>query len=95
VHRIGRTGRAGFEGSALSLVCADEAKHLFAIEKLLKRDIPRVADTGYEPVALKPIATSVPAKRHHYPAVKKQSVSGNHPNQRQRNNHSPSRSRKP
>ena len=53
IHRIGRTGRAGASGEALSLVCPEEAWALSEIEKLLKRQIPRVADTGYEPVSLK------------------------------------------
>ncbi|MDP2902672.1 MAG: DEAD/DEAH box helicase [Methylovulum sp.] len=53
IHRIGRTGRAGASGVALSLVCPEEAYALSEIEKLLKRQIPRVADTGYEPVSLK------------------------------------------
>ncbi|CAA9892018.1 RNA helicase [Candidatus Methylobacter favarea] len=53
IHRIGRTGRAGLNGEALSLVCPEEAYLLAAIEKLLKRSIPRVADTGYEQVSLK------------------------------------------
>jgi ATP-dependent RNA helicase RhlE len=53
IHRIGRTGRAGSSGVALSLVCPEEAWYLVEIEKLLKRQIPRVADTGYEPVSLK------------------------------------------
>ncbi|WP_027159303.1 DEAD/DEAH box helicase [Methylobacter luteus] len=53
VHRIGRTGRAGSSGEALSLVCPEEAYLLAEIEKFLKRQIPRVADTGYEPVSLK------------------------------------------
>jgi ATP-dependent RNA helicase RhlE len=38
---------------AVSLVCPEEAYYLVEIEKLLKRQIPRVADTGYEPVSLK------------------------------------------
>ena len=42
VHRIGRTGRAGLTGEAISLMCHDEAKLLADIEKLLKRSIPRV-----------------------------------------------------
>ncbi|MDD1644442.1 MAG: DEAD/DEAH box helicase, partial [Methylococcaceae bacterium] len=46
IHRIGRTGRAGSSGVALSLVCPEEAWMLVEIEKLLKRQIPRVADTG-------------------------------------------------
>ncbi len=55
VHRIGRTGRAGLNGTALSLVCPEDAYLLEAIEKLLKRQIPRVSDTGYEPVSLRSI----------------------------------------
>ncbi|MDT8453269.1 MAG: DEAD/DEAH box helicase [Gammaproteobacteria bacterium] len=49
VHRIGRTGRAGNEGEAMSLVCVDELKLLKDIERLLKRDIPKVVFEGYEP----------------------------------------------
>ncbi len=41
VHRIGRTGRAGTPGEAISLVCPDETRLLVEIEKLLKRSIPR------------------------------------------------------
>ncbi|GFE60610.1 DEAD/DEAH box helicase [Geobacter sp. AOG2] len=41
VHRIGRTGRAGEEGVAISLVCPEERPLLVAIEKLLKNSIPR------------------------------------------------------
>jgi ATP-dependent RNA helicase RhlE len=42
VHRIGRTGRAGNEGKAVSLVCIDEHKLLRDIERLLKREIPKI-----------------------------------------------------
>ena len=49
VHRIGRTGRAGKEGQALSLVCVDERDFLRDIERLLKRDIPKVVIPGFEP----------------------------------------------
>lgn len=49
VHRIGRTGRAGNEGKAISLVCIDEHKLLKDIERLLKRDIPSIVLPGYEP----------------------------------------------
>jgi ATP-dependent RNA helicase RhlE len=40
VHRIGRTGRAGSEGEASSLVCIDELKLLSGIEKLIKQPLP-------------------------------------------------------
>jgi len=49
VHRIGRTGRAGNEGEAMSLVCVDEHNLLKDIERLIKRDIPRDVIEGYEP----------------------------------------------
>ncbi len=49
VHRIGRTGRAGAEGEAISLVCVDEEGFLADIEKLIKRSIPREVIAGYEP----------------------------------------------
>ncbi|MGH8273261.1 MAG: DEAD/DEAH box helicase [Gammaproteobacteria bacterium] len=49
VHRIGRTGRAGREGEALSLVCGEERKYLADIERLLKRELPKVVLAGYEP----------------------------------------------
>jgi len=49
VHRIGRTGRAGNEGAAHSLVCIDEHKLLKDIERLIKRDIPKDVIAGFEP----------------------------------------------
>ena len=49
VHRIGRTGRAGNEGEAISLVCVDEHKLLRDIERLIKRELPRVVIAGFEP----------------------------------------------
>ncbi len=52
VHRIGRTGRAGSEGESISLVSPEEAHLLVAIEKLLKKQIPREENTGYEKVSL-------------------------------------------
>ncbi len=49
VHRIGRTGRAGASGEAVSLVCVDELKLLASIERLLKRELPEEVVPGFEP----------------------------------------------
>ncbi len=49
VHRIGRTGRAGASGEAVSLVCVDEARLLRDIEKLLTRRLPARELAGFEP----------------------------------------------
>ena len=49
VHRIGRTGRAGVTGTAVSLVCVDEAPLLREIERLLKGPIPARLIPGFEP----------------------------------------------
>jgi superfamily II DNA/RNA helicase len=51
VHRIGRTGRAGAAGEAISLVAPEDHESLGAIEKLIKRRIDRVLLSGYEPNA--------------------------------------------
>ena len=49
VHRIGRTGRAGASGEAISLVAPDEAGLLRAIHRVLKQDIEMVSVEGYAP----------------------------------------------
>jgi ATP-dependent RNA helicase RhlE len=48
VHRIGRTGRAGAQGEAISLVCLDEEVFVKDIERLIKRSIPREEIAGFE-----------------------------------------------
>jgi len=48
VHRIGRTGRAGREGEALSLVCVDENDYLRGIERLIGQKIKKVVVEGFE-----------------------------------------------
>jgi ATP-dependent RNA helicase RhlE len=58
VHRIGRTGRAGNDGEAISLVCVDEFDYLKGIEKLIKIDLDKSTIEGYEPdptIKAKPI----------------------------------------
>ncbi|WP_442489888.1 DEAD/DEAH box helicase [Halomonas litopenaei] len=49
VHRIGRTGRAGNEGQAISLVCVDEHGLLKNIERMIKRDLEKRIEPGFEP----------------------------------------------
>ena len=49
VHRIGRTGRAGSSGVAVSLVCADELKQLKDIQRLIKKLLIRKTVAGFEP----------------------------------------------
>jgi ATP-dependent RNA helicase RhlE len=83
IHRIGRTGRAGAKGHAISLVSEEEAHLLGDIEKLLKRHLPQVEDTGYPAVSLntmaaapkkKPVQKDAAVKkdfRHSKPAEKK------------------------
>ena len=49
VNRIGRTGRAGAKGKAISLVCNDEKEYLINIEKLIKLKIPSKIKAGFKP----------------------------------------------
>ncbi|MEO1068311.1 MAG: helicase-related protein, partial [Cyanobacteria bacterium J06638_6] len=49
VHRIGRTGRAGNEGRAISLICDEELPLLVNIERLLKQPLTQDIVAGYEP----------------------------------------------
>ncbi len=82
VHRIGRTGRAGHEGEAMSLVCIDEHKLLKDIEKLIKRDIPKVVIGGYEPdpsIKAEPINTGQrqQPKKNNKPKSRKSSTNRN------------------
>jgi ATP-dependent RNA helicase RhlE len=69
VHRIGRTGRAGASGEAVSLVCVDELQLLAGIQRLLRRELPVVAVPGFE----------------HDPSVKPQPIFKNRQGQQQRN----------
>lgn len=74
VHRIGRTGRAGASGQAISLVSADEVGQLHAIEKLIKRKLDRVEIEDFEPNHNLP-ATAMPSQpRKNFPFKKKTTV---------------------
>jgi len=66
VHRIGRTGRAGAEGLAISLVAREEEERLRAIRRLLKQDITIAPVEGYEPS--QPLRLDGPAPRPGKPA---------------------------
>jgi ATP-dependent RNA helicase RhlE len=65
VHRIGRTGRAGLTGEAISLVAPDDLEAFAAIEKLIKKRIERVLVPGFEPNAgtLAALMGGEPSKR--------------------------------
>lgn len=75
IHRIGRTGRAGSKGEAISLVSADEAKQLFDIERLTQKKLERimiddfipthdVPDTPLKGKKLPPLKTKKPKKNN-------------------------------
>lgn len=55
IHRIGRTGRAGTSGDAISLVSADEVRQLAAIETLTQQLLEREVEAGFEPVHKVPV----------------------------------------
>ena len=67
VHRIGRTGRAGATGLALSLVCADEVNQLKAIERVIKKTLERIEIDDFEP-------------KHHVPTVVSRTNTSRPPN---------------
>jgi len=60
VHRIGRTGRAGADGAAVSLVCAEESKQLRDIERLIKKTLEREVIAGFKPGEALPESRSAP-----------------------------------
>jgi ATP-dependent RNA helicase RhlE len=77
VHRIGRTGRAGMPGDAISLVSPDETKLLEDIERLLKRKLPRAAVQDFAAEGRGPRSDAGPrthrtreSPRHHAPIGK-------------------------
>lgn len=96
IHRIGRTGRAGLEGDAVSLVCVDEAPMLREIERLLKAPIPSEVIPGFEPdrsIRAQPIrlrSGGRPAGAH--PRQRQGRVRGSEPRSQTRRHASPERS---
>ena len=74
VHRIGRTGRAGAEGDAISLVCDEEVRLLKEIEQLLKREIPRKTAEGFEAdaPAASPLRAAAPRPARAHSAARSQ-----------------------
>ena len=63
VHRIGRTGRAGEKGKAVTLVSADEYRILQDIEKLLNQKLERIEIAGFEPEHVVPVKKDPPKKK--------------------------------
>ena len=65
VHRIGRSGRAGEKGKAVTLVSADEYRILQDIEKLLNQKLERIEIAGFEPEHVVPVKKDPPKKKFH------------------------------
>jgi len=65
VHRIGRTGRAGATGEAISFVSADEAKQLRDIERLIGKQIERIEVEGFEATHHVPVDAPKAVKKKH------------------------------
>ena len=68
VHRIGRTGRAGADGVAISFACESGSFYLPAIEELMKRTLECVVpddDLLLEPPEPKPVAAGSGKRKHH------------------------------
>ena len=103
VHRIGRTGRAGSDGEAVSLVSADEIKLLKDIEKLIKKVVPRTLIDGFEPVhdvpdskldtrpikPKKPKKQKTPRANHNRQSNRESTKADNKPGQKDRSIRSP------
>jgi ATP-dependent RNA helicase RhlE len=96
VHRIGRTGRAGASGEAISLVCSEETDYQKAIENLLNTQLKTEIIEGFEPTDEAPPKRASTQKKKSKkkpkpdnnipkPTVKKEEKSGN-PNAKRRRN---------
>jgi len=100
VHRIGRTGRAGASGEAISLVCSEETEYQKEIEKLLGKKLSTEIIEGFEPTDVAPpkraasqskgsfkkSTSSKPRKKNHTPKNRANSGSGGTNNRNSRRN---------
>jgi len=92
VHRIGRTGRAGHTGEAMSLVCHEELKLLSAIERLIRKKIPVLEVPGFTPdLTVIPADAAAPSELRRGGAHKRR---GGSDQRRSRSGPSPSRRRR-
>ena len=82
VHRFGRTGRAGANGEAISLICIDEKEYLSDIEKLVKLKIPAKIKSGFEP---DPNAVAQPPKQKNRNSFNRNKQRNNQSRNRNRN----------
>ncbi len=71
IHRIGRTGRAGLEGFAISLMSRDEEYLLKAIESLLDKRLPQEWLAGFEPSLVEELSEEKPRKQQSRSAEKR------------------------
>ena len=96
VHRIGRTGRAGAKGEAISLVSADETTYLRDIQKLIRMKVPVEIVEGFEP---DPNASTEPIRpgqnrRNNSSRNKSNSQGGNRSGNNKNNNRNRNRNRR-
>ena len=90
VHRIGRTGRAGSEGMALSLVSHDESGLLRDIRKLLNQDIAITEVAGYEPSSPLRLDANAPRPKQGQRSAPRQSTPSHRPRSHSNNNNAKS-----
>ncbi|WP_372762242.1 DEAD/DEAH box helicase [Pseudoalteromonas sp.] len=91
VHRIGRTGRAGASGHAISFVTTEDAEDLYGIERFIGELIPRAEEAGFEPnnpvperdLDARPVKTKKPKKKQPFNKPKSDSSK---PNSKKPNN---------
>ena len=92
VHRIGRTGRAGASGEAISLVTADDLKELSDIECLTQKLLRREIVEGFEPINKVPETTlnmkPIKAKKPKKPKQKQNKPGDNQGEQKAKRRHS-------